>query len=201
MRGLIVLLVLVATVALLNPPVATSAPHKGKDLSLRDLSDFKKYKADAYLAAAAKLQTVGRDKATVVLADFAKRSEWNESRCVILLCRMLFRAKVNGEFRRPSIGEPHFFGRTECKEWPLEPIELVDGVPFFVVRGYWIGGYPEQAGDYLKYCVRNCDWSTEVLKPRTTEEKRKALAKLVASLRWKEPLSDEAKKVLSSQIE
>ena len=62
-------------------------------------------------------------------------------------------------------------------------------------------GAPESAGQYLKYCLQKCEWNTEVFKPKTADEKQKALAKLVASPKWKKSLTDEKKKVFSSQIE
>lgn len=203
MRYLILLPVFPAVVSLSCLVMPGKPPGDRLDRSLLDLPEFKDYKVDAYLAAAAKLQAVGREKAAVILADLARVMDRDiEGRRVIVLCRMLFRARADGEFRRPGIGGPCFLGLGEdCRDWPLEPIELVDGVPFLIVRGYTLGGYPEPAKMYLDYCLQNCDWNTEVFKPKTAEEKRKALVKLVESPRWKEPLTDEAKKVLASQIE
>jgi hypothetical protein len=189
-------------------PTAVPTPIGKMDPSLLDLPGFDGYKADLYLAAAAKLQAAGREKAVATLGDLTGVQDRNEGRRVIILCRMLFRARPNGEFRRPGIGAPVFVGKVEsndlraqAKDWPREPIDLVDGVPFLVVRGYCIGGYPEPARDYLDYCVRNCDWSAEAFGPKTAGEKREALAKLVASPRWKESLPEEGKKALAAQVE
>jgi hypothetical protein len=113
---------------------------------------------------------------------------------------MLFTAKPKGEFRRPRLGGPHFFGDAGTKECPLEPIELVEGVPFFVVKGYTGFGSPEDAKDYLDYCVKNCDWNPLKSKPKTADEKRKALEKLVASPKWKKPLSDDEVSMSKEQI-
>jgi hypothetical protein len=198
-------------------PVVDPPPAVGEEVSLPELPVSEKYKADAYIAAAAKLQALGKEKAVALLADFGKEFRspvgydgLDETR-VAILCRMLFVARPNGEFRRPSLGAPLFVGPTGFKEsndwpavfkeWPLEPIELVDGVPFLVVRGHFIAGFSEPHGEYLEYCVKNCDWNPEAFKPKTTEEKRKAVAKLVASPKWKEPLTEEETKRLASQIE
>lgn len=201
MRCLFVLSALAAI--LLLPSLSATDPTSisRARAALMDLPDFDRYKIDPYLAAAATLQAAGKEKAALILADLAGVRDRNEGRRVIVLCRMLFRAKPNSEFRRPALGAPVSVGQTKFKDWPLEPIEQIDGVPFLVVRGYSIGGYPEPAREYLDYCLKHCDWNAEAFKPKTVEEKRKALAKLVASPRWEEPPSEEAKKVLSSQIE
>lgn len=195
-------------VAACLPARFSTAPETTKNYPLLELPGFKRYKVGPYLAAAAQLQAVGKEKAVALLAALADKEEWPEQRRTILLCRMLFVAKPGGQFRRPAIGAPVFIGEIDRKsapeidnDWPREPIELVDGVPFLVIHGYTLGGYPEPPGEYLDYCVRNCDWNTEVFTPKTAEEKQKALAKLLASPRWKQPLSEEAKKALSSQIE
>jgi hypothetical protein len=114
---------------------------------------------------------------------------------------MLFQAKPGGEFRPPALGAPAHLGDTEFKAWPREPIDLVDGVPFLVVGGYMLAGSPERAERYLAYCVENCDWNTQAFKPKSLEEKRKALAKLAASPGWKKPLTEEAVDALSRQID
>lgn len=190
------------------PARSSTAPESTKDDPLLELPSFKRYKVDPYLAAAVKLQALGKEKAVALLRDLAGKEDWPNENRTILLCRMLFAAKPGSQFRRPGIGAPVFIGEIDReaaprldKDWPREPIDLVDGVPFLVVHGYTLGGYPEPASEYLEYCVRYCDWSTEGFTPKTAEEKQKALAKLLASPRWKQPISEDAKKALSSQIE
>jgi len=168
---------------------------------MTDLPVFEKYKADPYLIAAMKLQKEGKEKAVVALAELTAMPDEKNGMSVILLSRMLFKSKPKGEFRCPLIGLPVFISPTKSDEWPLEPIELVDGVPFLVVQGYLIGGEMESAVHYLEYCIKSCDWNTESFKPKTAEEKPNALAKLIASPRWEKPLTEEGKKVLSAQIE
>lgn len=201
MRYLFIGAVLTATCVL---STLTAAPHSRNDdqkISLSDLPKLQEFKADPYLRAAALLQKSGKEKAFISLADLAKAEDKDDSECgrAILLCRMLFKAKPNGEFRRPAIGVPVLFGSTKTHDWPLEPIELVDGVPFVVVSGYRLGGLPELSSHYVDYCIRNCDWNTEEFKPKTAEEKRKALEKLLASSRWEKPLTEEDKKELSKK--
>ncbi len=43
-----------------------------------------------------------------------------------------------------------FISGTE-DDWPLWPIDLVDGVPLMIVQGFAIGGVPESDESYLHY--------------------------------------------------
>jgi tetratricopeptide (TPR) repeat protein len=171
-------------------------------VALKDLPDFQidpyHYKVDPYIAAAATIQAAGEDKAGKLLLALAKDQDDGEK--VIVLCRMLFTAKPKAEFRRPFIGAAFFLGETKYADWPLEPIELVAGVPFLVTRGYALGGSPEHPERYLEYCIGNCAWQTAEFQPRSAAEKQKALEKLLASPKWKAGLNDEEKHFLASQI-
>jgi hypothetical protein len=98
------------------------------------------------------------------------------------------------------LGRPGFRGATDSRDWPLEPIELVDGVPFHIVCGYQLAGTPEPPAKYVEYCLQTCDWTPTRIKGKSTAEKRAALAKLLASPKWKAPLSAEDRDYLSGQI-
>ena len=185
----------------LDPSLEKSRAEEEPRVSPKDLPAFNypiNYKVDPYIAAAAKIQSVGEDEAGKHLLALAKDVDHGDK--VIILCRMLFTAKSNAEFRRPFIGAAFFLGDTAYADWPLEPIELVDGVPFLVVRGYALGGSPEHPKRYVEYCVGNCAWQTAEFKPRSAAEKQKTLEKLLASPKWKAGLTDEEKQFLTSQI-
>ena len=59
-------------------------------------------------------------------------------------------------------------------------------------------GFPEV--NYLDYCIKECDWGAAEFKPRSMVEKKKALAKLLASPKWKKQLIADEKAFLSAQI-
>lgn len=179
-------------------------PEALSDISLKQLPAIAlgKYQPDPYLSAAATLQTAGKEKGGETLRRLCKQAgDLKRGDQVIVLCRMLYAAKPGREFRRPRLGGPVFLGGTALKDWPAEPIVLVDGVPFLVVRGYVLAGEPERPEDYVDYCMRNCDWRTERFAPKSSEEKQKALAKLLASPKWKQQLGDREKEFLSRQID
>src|SRR5690349_5463362 len=89
------------------------------------------YKAEAYIKAAMDLQAMGKEAAIKALGEAPEdqRSSVNKG---IVLCRMLFVPRGTSEFRRPRLGAPSTPGGTQMTDWPLEPIEIVDGVPFLV---------------------------------------------------------------------
>jgi hypothetical protein len=198
-------LTILACLVLGTRPESSAAPPD--DISLKGLQVFDEYRADPYIAAAAKLRAAGKEKAPGVLRAAAKDPEVGSLQ-VIILCRMLFTAKPKGEFRRAMIGAPHNLdgtaywlgGGSDRKDWPLEPIEVVDQVPFCVVAGYTLGGQPESPEQYLDYCLKECAWGATEFKPRTAVEKEKALEALLASKKWKKPLTDDERKFLAAQI-
>lgn len=157
------------------------------------------YRAAPYLRAAARLHVMGREVACQKLLEAAKTGSLEEP--VIVLCRMLFVRRGTSEFRRPMIGAASFFGGTDYADWSLEPIELMDGIPFLVTRGYMLAGSPEPAESYLRYCMTACDWTVSNWKEPSEGELRGALAKLLASVRWKQPLEVADREFFSSQIQ
>lgn len=155
------------------------------EVTLSDLPDFQygTYKVDPYIQVASDLQALGKESAVKKMRDYAQAIEHDKK--IIILCRMLFSAKPNSEFRRPRIGAPAFIGKTDYSDWPLEPIEIVDGVPFLIVTGYMLGGMPEPAEMYLDYCLQNCEWNTFRYEMKNEQMKREALKKFLASPKWK----------------
>jgi hypothetical protein len=163
------------------------------------------YKVDPYIRAAGLLQEIGKERALKNLKTLAQNRD-DESRTIVL-CRMVFAAKPGIEFRRPSLGAAHFIGpngfarEADYKTWPLEPIELIDGVPFLICRGYSLGGEPEPSSRYLAYCIDNCDWSKFRYKPKTMAEKKAALQSLLSLEKVKGKLDKYGIEFLESQIQ
>lgn len=103
---------------------------------------------------------------------------------------MLFEAKNEVEFRRPLIGGAAFFGKTDYPHWPLEPIDIYEGVPILVTYGYMLGGEPESSRAYVDFCVKNCKWRQDLYAVRTSDELKKIVAKWLTQRKWPAPLSD-----------
>lgn len=179
---------------------ATNTASAPEIISSNDLPSFTfandntPYKADQFLAAAIKLQALEKDEAIKGLRVLATRHSTPDD-TIIILCRMLFTAKPDGQFRSPALGAPTIVGGRES--FTLVPIEIVEGVPFLVVKGYSLAGVAEPAEVYLNYCVAECDWNTFKYKTKTAAEKTTALDKLV----WKHPLSPSEIGLLTMQLE
>ena len=158
------------------------------------------YKADPYLGAARSLQTAGKEKARTLLLELAGRDGWPHTRTVTL-CRMLFKAKRGSIFEPPAIGGVWFCpGGTTAEDWPLQPIAIVDGVPFRIAGAYVLGGHPEDPADYVAYCVKECDWNDFKYEPKSMEQKKKALEDLYKLPKLKGKLTDDDKEFLEAQI-
>jgi hypothetical protein len=187
------------TLAIALAGCASHTPNT--NVSTADLPDIQTghYKVTPYLRAAVALQSLDHAAALKRLHTMAK-SRGAEAQ-VIILCRMLFTARPASDFRRPRIGAASFFGGTDYSDWPLEPVELVDGVPFLVTRGYRLGGLAELAEWYLSYCETSCDWSSFRYAIKSESQTRDALSQLLSSPKWKTPLDADERRFFTDQIQ
>ena len=157
------------------------------------------FKISPYLNVASALQAEGKDSAIRRLRSWADTRAYEDQ--MVVLCRMLFEPKGQGEFRRPRIGAPSFFGGTSTADWPLEPIALHDGVPILVTETYRLAGEPEASRDYLQYCIEKCEWRAVPYRPRTPEELKKAVAGWLSQQRWQRPLDSRGQAFFAGQAE
>ena len=164
---------------------------------------WREYRVDPYIKAAAHLQGLGQDRAVealFALAGSTRASLGDGDDEVMVLCRLLFVPRPGKPFRGPILGQPAFLGRTDASDWPLVPMDIVDGVPFCIVGGYMLAGTPELASQYLEYCVQECDWNSQTFTPKSSDEKQAAVEKLLASQKWKGGLDAQDKEYLEAQI-
>ncbi len=145
------------------------------------------YRVDPYIKAAAALQALGKEEALRELGDFAERNRLDivegnsayRTEPLYILCRMLFVQRKNIPFRRPGLGA----GKEDPKRNPLEPIHLINGVPFLTFQhSYLLVGAPEDPTNYLLFCITHCDWSPFRFAPKSRSEKRAALEKLLKAM-------------------
>src|SRR5262249_43504925 len=133
-EGMLALLVLLLPVSLM-----------AGELKLVDLLALPttQYRITPYLASAQALQRMGKEKARALLTALAAKDEAFPHMRTIVLCKMLFKPMREAKFRSAGIGEPFFVGKTQVADWPLEPLAVVDGVPFYIVRSYALAGEAE----------------------------------------------------------
>lgn len=145
------------------------------------------------------------------LLQSSKSSVFEERQKIAVLCRMLFTRRPGSDFKAAGLGGPAFLGNDQIfystsdpifKKWSLEPIELVDGVPFAVVTGYRYEGWfdPSGAELYVRYCMTNCDWSGYRFTAKTEEQMQPALHKLLSSAKWERPLAQWEAEYLAKQL-
>jgi hypothetical protein len=157
------------------------------------------YRVDNFIRMAMALQSLDRSDALDELHSWARDPHAHAR--VIVLARMLFVPRAGSELRSPGLGRAVLLGGTDYSDWPQEPIEIVDGVPFLITGGYELLGAPERDEGYLRYCETNGDWTAFKYDAKTAEQKRDALQKLLASDKWKVALNDRERKFFSDQIE
>jgi hypothetical protein len=176
--------------------------YAAASLKLPDRADFSMnpqgYRADTYIRTASELQSLDRSAALTKLRAMAR--DPHEAPRVIILSRMLFAPRPDSRLRRPTIGGAIFLGGSDYADWPQEPIEIVDGVPFLIANGYILAGLAEDPEAYLRYCETQSDWSVVRYSAKTTQEKRDALNMLLTSRKWKTSLTDRERKFLTDQI-
>jgi len=197
---------------------ASSSQPPGQTVSLARLPriDLGHYKVDPYIQAAAALQAAGKEAAAeklLALARSSTGSAFENREKIPILCRMLFTPRPGADFERPALGGPQFLGSDTpfahgtvnliFRKWPLEPIELVDEVPFAVVTGYFYEGFWSSncIQSYVRYCMDKCEWSSVRFTTKTKQQKEIALQKLLASPKWQRPVEAWEKKFLRKQIE
>jgi hypothetical protein len=156
------------------------------------------FSAHRYIHAATSLQEIGKDKACDRLLELARSNK--DKGQAIILCRMLFCQREKVVFRSPRFGVPIYLdGLTKDTHWPLSPIEVVDGVPFLVVRRYMRAGEAEPSAHYVQFCIENCDWSSVRFSRVDEIAVAASLRKMLASSKWEAPLSDAQVRNLTNQ--
>jgi hypothetical protein len=180
------------------------------DLAKSWMGEHKWHKVDPYIRAAVELQTLGKEQACKLLNSFLQKygSPYRpapdnlsiDGLQIAPLCRMLFVKREGGEFRRIRYGSAGFVGGTDYADWPLDPIVIVDGVPFNVVTFITSTGEPEYAESYLIYCLENCDWNDFRFEVKSEAQKQTALQNLFLLPKLKNHLSDRSKELLSEQL-
>ena len=163
------------------------------------------FRCAPYVQAAVRLQALGKTQACRDLLGLAKWEDdqpnhWSNGNRAITLCRMLFVPRADQPFRRAMIGACDFFGGTTYSDWPLEPITLIDQVPFLITKGYGGADYAEPVISYVRYCIDGCDWSSSRYRPLSQPQEEQALQKLFALPVWKTGLSADDREFFAQQL-
>jgi hypothetical protein len=136
------------------------------------------------------------------LMRLAVRAEVNlEDDTPIVLCRLLFRSASGGPLRRPMLGSPGFLGGGDNgPQWPLEPVHLFRGVPFYVVSMYGLAGLAESGPYYLIHCLRHGVWNPDPY-PQPGDDELGAIAReFIKAGPWHRALRRDEREMILAQV-
>lgn len=164
-------------------PSEQPAKYAVADLQARpvpssDQGFFCRYKIQPFLQVAADLQKLDEQKRVDKLTEWATIDSLGEP--TIILCRMLIENKDGSPLRRPLLGGPAFLLSGGIKDFPDEPWLFHENIPFFVVRGYALGGVPEHPVQYLKHAIEVGRWRDISYDTLPQEKLREIAARLIA---------------------
>ena len=80
-------------------------------------------------------------------------------------------------------------------------IEIINGIPFLITRGYSLGGKAESSLQYLEYCIANGQWTNNNYSLIKNEELKPALKTLMNSKKWQKELTKSEKAFFERQID
>jgi len=199
---------------------ADHAPHRQflvAPLTKIDLSKlYGPFRSESFLEAAIALQGLPEDQRLAELrtwaqvsADLRGRGDLDEQ--LIVLFRMLFApgagqtfwrvGSINPEFVGDSVGDSSRNSADGSQPWPLDPIILVDGIPFFIENRSMIAEVTDSSKIELEhYVARMLPWTSFRYSTATLEERRKALVKLVNEHSWPRQLTGKEIMFLTDQV-
>jgi hypothetical protein len=116
------------------------------------------------------LRPLGKEKALAALAEYVRVAEWFgitlDSQRAFLVLRMLFDIPEDpGYMPEMRIGGPSGGMTQDLKELPRFPLAVVDDVPFMLVSGYNLAGFPEPVESHLDYFRENGRLRAKPLQP------------------------------------
>ncbi|MDD3741713.1 MAG: hypothetical protein PHH30_10760 [Bacteroidales bacterium] len=157
------------------------------------------FKCNSYLNLANYIQSLEKNQAIELIKEYANTYQYEDQ--IIILTRMLFQSKNDSVLRRPYLGAAFFFSDTDYNEWPTEPIEIINNIPFLILGGYSLGGLSEPSLNYLEYCIENGEWTENIYSVKTEEELQAGLNVLLNDKKWNKELSTTEKLFFEKQIE
>ncbi|MDB5339731.1 MAG: hypothetical protein JWN70_5350 [Planctomycetaceae bacterium] len=124
------------------------------------------------------LQRLGKEQALARLEEYLawtsirppfdrRRSAYDEPKIVFWIVRLLFEP-ADPARRNPSPAIAVFLLDNDSRDqslWPLEPLELINDIPFMVGHGTFFGGQEEHPASHIEWVRRNSIMRTTPLIP------------------------------------
>ena len=132
------------------------------------------YNPAKILMAVNALQPLGKEKALAALQSYLDSFDPDEpyddraTNHIFVILRLLFEPFEHGErFPPPANFEWRVYGEELQPEWPLNPIEIVEGIPFKLFGGGMdYSGVPEHPSSHIEFARKHCVIRAAPLIPR-----------------------------------
>jgi hypothetical protein len=173
--------------------------YKTLDLTPDELT-WKTYNPAKILATANKLIALGPQDAYLSLLKYVERPPGvilndallKRDNYLAWLCLLVYDPKPGTGLPVPMFGMPDFpntggysdRGSMNTAAWPRFPLAMSRDVPFLLVSGYAIAGFPEPGPDYLKRCHDHGDFHATAYPIPTYAQASEALDTLISSSLW-----------------
>ena len=132
------------------------------------------YNPASILIAVNALQPLGKEKALSALQSYLDALSQDEpyddnvTNHIFVILRLLFEPYEHGKrFPAPRNFEWQVFQEELQQDWPLNPVELVEGIPFKLFGGgMGFSGQPEHPSSHIEFAKKHCVILSEPLIPK-----------------------------------
>lgn len=161
-----------SAIQMLDVPVAPQLSHEMELINRASLWPSSNSNGVELIRAVNALKPLGKEKALLTLEDYVRRVEnfpyRGDPEIVFWIIRLLFEpVRLDDRIPSPGIGRSVTYRDSDdASLWPLDPIELVEDIPFMV--GSSAGGstgLPEHPSSHIQWARRHCIVRDEPLSP------------------------------------
>ncbi len=132
------------------------------------------YNPAKILIAVNALQPLGKEKALAALQSYLdsldpdEPYDHNATNHIFVILRVLFEPYEHGKrFPPPANFEWRVYGEELQQDWPLNPVEIVEGIPFKLFGGGMdYSGVPEHPSSHIEFARKHCVIRDTPLIPR-----------------------------------
>lgn len=129
--------------------------EEGMTISLLDQAatmNFEDYNPTYIIQVVNQLQPLGKEKALAQIDSYLEnRDPGKDAYGLFWVLRVLFEVPTDPGFPPVRLGQPTLPPPNEPGKLPRFPIVVVQDIPFLVIRGYYLGGFPEPVEAHIAY--------------------------------------------------
>lgn len=129
---------------------------------------FEDYNPDRMIQAVNALHPLGKERAVQAIRAYLKDKANDQLYGMYWLLRVLFEVSGGQSFPPVRLGQPDIPPPQNASALPRFPIVMVEDIPFLVVRGYALGGFPEPIESHVTYFEKHGQLRPSRLSPPDT---------------------------------